>query len=346
MEDGSEYQGELEAGVRQGLGRQVSADGTVYIGNFKGDQPHGDGSIQWANGHSYAGQWVKGRVEGHGLLQACDEWIYNGQFQDNLRHGIGRCEWIQSGQWYEGDWKEGVEDGVGEAGKDLAIASANGTCPKTAQLWSWKAGVREESLLTVAVAPASDENLLLVALGEAVIDPHGWLAAAQDKMTAANEDPFGGTEEVVPDDRNAGQWEVSQWGFSFGHPKLWLPGRWGALVLTRIAENGKLAKWNHGMKEIQKSAEVAEPNAIIWGVDGFRGDANKMASMLLDADRRGIVLELKNPSSVTCPTLKMNLKKRSGWWNSSQFADGGRGPWNSDVPPPPPMPPGLRLGHR
>eukprot|EP00746_Dinoflagellata_sp_MGD_P165541 gnl/MRDRNA2_/MRDRNA2_94870_c0_seq1.p1 gnl/MRDRNA2_/MRDRNA2_94870_c0~~gnl/MRDRNA2_/MRDRNA2_94870_c0_seq1.p1 ORF type:complete len:1613 (-),score=246.37 gnl/MRDRNA2_/MRDRNA2_94870_c0_seq1:37-4875(-) len=341
MADGSEYQGELTSGVRQGLGRQVSADGTVYIGNFKDDLPHGDGSIQWVNGQSYAGQWVKGRVEGHGLLQACDEWIYNGQFRDNLRHGIGRCEWIQSDQWYEGDWKDGIEDGIGEAGKDVAMASANGNCPKTAQLWSWKEGVREESLCTVSVAPGSEDKLLLVALGEAVIDPHGWLTDAERTRMSSGGDAFAGAEEMVPDDPNAGQWEVPQWGFSFGHPNLWIPGRWGALVLTRIAENGRLAQWNQSLKEIQKSAEVAETNALIWAVDGFRGDANRMASMLLEKGRRGIVLELKNPSSSSCPTLRANLKKRTGWWNSSQFADGGRVPWKSDAPPPPPMPAGM-----
>jgi len=274
------------------------------------------------------------------LLQAGDEWIYNGQFRDNLRHGTGRCEWIHSGQWYEGDWKEGVEDGIGEAGKDVAMASANGNCPKTAQLWSWNAGAREESLIAVSVTPGPDEKLLLVALGEAVIDPHGWIEAAEQARISAGGDTTISSEEVLPDDRNAGQWEVPEWGFSFGHPDLWIPGRWGALVLTRIAENGKLAQCNHSLKDIKRSAEVAETNALIWAVDGFHGDANEMASMLLRRNRRGIVLELKNPSSLSCPTLRANLKKRTGWWNSSQFADGGRAPWNSDAPPPPPMPPG------
>merc|ERR1711977_466059 len=153
------------------------------------------------------------------------------------------------------------------------MASANGSPPKTAQLWSWASGVREASLLTVSVVPGPDEKLLLVALGEAVIDPHGWLDAAQDAREAEVGDSFGGNEEVAPDDRNSGQWEVAEWGFSIGHPNLWLPGRWGALVLTRIAENGKLTRWNHSMKQVQKTAEVAEINAIIWAVDGFRGDA-------------------------------------------------------------------------
>merc|ERR1711988_129849 len=34
------------------------------------------------------------------------------------------------------------------------------------------------------------------------------------------------------------------WGICFGRPRDWLPGDWGALVITRILEGGALSRWN------------------------------------------------------------------------------------------------------
>ena len=41
-------------------------DGGVYIGNYKDDRRHGQGTFTWKDGTKYIGQWTNGKMNGIG----------------------------------------------------------------------------------------------------------------------------------------------------------------------------------------------------------------------------------------------------------------------------------------
>ncbi len=59
---------------------------------------------------TYEGKCKKGLAHGYGTATGTD--TYTGQFKKGLPHGKGKYEW-STGEVYEGDWKNGVRDGVG-----------------------------------------------------------------------------------------------------------------------------------------------------------------------------------------------------------------------------------------
>jgi len=85
LKNGSRYEGQwnMESGERQGLGKQIWADGSLYEGFYKRDKAHGTGRLIHGNGDFYEGDWKYDKSHGKG--------IYN----------------YSNGGRYEGDWNEG-----------------------------------------------------------------------------------------------------------------------------------------------------------------------------------------------------------------------------------------------
>lgn len=42
--------------------------GNKYVGNYKNDQRHGWGTMQWIDGSCYKGQWADGIQSGFGIM--------------------------------------------------------------------------------------------------------------------------------------------------------------------------------------------------------------------------------------------------------------------------------------
>jgi len=134
--DGSRYEGFLsEPGHAHGQGVYVSANGTIYDGQWRNGQAHGhgkrthyDGSIyegewrfdeksgsgiEWlAGGELYKGFFHRGRRHGSGL-RSYDGGNYCGEFVDGLQEGDGTCTFFEDGSIYMGQWRMGQMDGVG-----------------------------------------------------------------------------------------------------------------------------------------------------------------------------------------------------------------------------------------
>lgn len=68
---GEIYLGEFREGVREGKGRLVCGDGSVYNGEFVGDLPQGVGDMEYVNKDKYIGGFVQGVREGRA------EYIYS-----------------------------------------------------------------------------------------------------------------------------------------------------------------------------------------------------------------------------------------------------------------------------
>ncbi|CAN1143461.1 Phosphatidylinositol 4-phosphate 5-kinase 8 [Linum perenne] len=135
------------------INRKVLSNGDIYIGDFKGELPHGKGKYTWSDGTVYDGGWEEGKMTGKGQIQWAAGAKYEGEFSGAYLHGFGtftrpdgseyRGSWrmnIQHGlgkkqypnlDFYEGCWKEGVHDGNGR------YSWSNGNV----YIGNWKSGI-------------------------------------------------------------------------------------------------------------------------------------------------------------------------------------------------------------
>ena len=149
--DGSTYVGEFEDGFSftaheggcfdaqgnlQGKGQFNNENGFVYVGDFKDNQPHGQGTLTFPDGSSYKGEFQDDEYHGEGVLidkndvqQKYEGKFENDKFTDgriftanvqeggcldaqgNLQ-GKGRFE-DTDGLTYEGEFKDGEPNGHG-----------------------------------------------------------------------------------------------------------------------------------------------------------------------------------------------------------------------------------------
>ncbi len=133
---GDYFAGHFCRGHIQGKGRKITADLTVYEGDFMMDKEDGKGKWTTPDGCTYEGDWKAGKPEGHGVEIVPDKQRYEGEFLNGLKHGTGVCKWADgavyegqfaegkhegqgkytktNGKFYEGQWKDGKENGNGK----------------------------------------------------------------------------------------------------------------------------------------------------------------------------------------------------------------------------------------
>jgi len=277
--------------------------GGTYEGQVKDGIRDGDGRMQWPNGKSFAGQWVGGRPHGHGLLHAPGDrgWTYNGQFHDGQRHGLGRCESLSRRIWYDGQWNTGVQSGMGENGNlpNLQVGTRTNIPPPVAHIWRMEHGEQNEHIAISKVAP-DKQHLIGLALE----------ATTEDYVRLMGSSYLPGGTKGPPE--SPLQMYSRLWGICFGRPDDWLPSSWGALVITRIMDDGALARWNvWHVRDMGGEAHAIEPNALIWRVNGVEGDIGLMAQELsAEDDRRRLQLAISNPPHVRFQ--QMALFKKGG----------------------------------
>merc|ERR1719313_2250566 len=91
-------------------------DGAVAVIEPRGEVSSGQtsrGALTLANGSVYTGQWVGNDLNGDGVLVAKDGARYEGQWLKDVPNGRMRLT-KASGATYEGDWRQGKFHGVGE----------------------------------------------------------------------------------------------------------------------------------------------------------------------------------------------------------------------------------------
>jgi len=94
------------------FGSYTDADGNKYVGEWKDDKRHGQGTSTFADGDQYVGEFKDGEVHGHGTYLfgpnagefAGDKYV--GEFKDGMKHGHGTYTWAD-GDVYVGEWKDG-----------------------------------------------------------------------------------------------------------------------------------------------------------------------------------------------------------------------------------------------
>ena len=70
------------------------------------------GSYTWANGDKYIGEWKDNKQHGQGTTEWSNGTKYIGGWKDNKQHGRGTTEW-PSGDKHVGEYKNGKRNGLG-----------------------------------------------------------------------------------------------------------------------------------------------------------------------------------------------------------------------------------------
>jgi len=149
--NGDIYKGDFKNDMRTGEATITYADGSEYIGYVQNGLPHGKGIYTFADSSWYYGDFEEGKKHGVGEYHDADGSYYYGAFKDDLKDGtdvytiplfdkseyMGRCKLVfasgsvyvgdfvkdkrtgngvytwSSGERYEGEFKNGVFDGMG-----------------------------------------------------------------------------------------------------------------------------------------------------------------------------------------------------------------------------------------
>ncbi len=106
------YEGELEAGKRDGLGVMLYVSGRVYEGGWKKDHRDGKGYEKYSNGSVYEGDYIEGVPDGRGIYTWPNGEIYDGEWKKGLKYGDGVWKGTH-GDSYIGEWKDSKADGYG-----------------------------------------------------------------------------------------------------------------------------------------------------------------------------------------------------------------------------------------
>ena len=114
--DGSDYDGDVEGGVRHGHGVYRSpVRALAYQGHWLHGLRHGHGKLSYdRSGQTYyVGQWQRGRRHGRGTMRWASGNVYEGEWADDRKHGQGCMRWHSHAQTYTGQWADDVPHGEG-----------------------------------------------------------------------------------------------------------------------------------------------------------------------------------------------------------------------------------------
>ena len=118
--NGDKYLGEWKNNLRHGQGTYTWSNGGKYVGEYKNDKQHGWGTYTYGKGEwegdKYIGEFKDGKFHGQGTFTSVLGETYVGKYKDGKRHGHGTAK-FGKGEWeggqYVGEYKEGKFHGQG-----------------------------------------------------------------------------------------------------------------------------------------------------------------------------------------------------------------------------------------
>ncbi len=110
--DRRSFEGRLEAGQKIGQGTYVWLDGQRYKGEWRNDQPDGEGEWSSPKGDVYTGGFRAGKRMGQGRMVYAEKTEYNGAWQDDRPSGQGVFK-FSNGDVYQGQFLAGEQSGIG-----------------------------------------------------------------------------------------------------------------------------------------------------------------------------------------------------------------------------------------
>ena len=110
-ENGFTYIGQFKNG-KIIKGTALYPGNSKYVGQFKNEEPHGQGTFIFSDGSKYYGEWENGKSNGNGTRTWRDGKKYSGKFKNDEPHGLGTIVY-SDGSKYVGEWKNGKQHGKG-----------------------------------------------------------------------------------------------------------------------------------------------------------------------------------------------------------------------------------------
>ena len=110
--DGGKYVGEWKNNTNHGQGTYTHDGGNKYVGEFKDGNRHGQGTFTFSNGDKYVGEYKENKKHGQGTYTYADGNKYVGEWKENKKHGQGTYTYA-SGNKYVGEYKDGNRHGQG-----------------------------------------------------------------------------------------------------------------------------------------------------------------------------------------------------------------------------------------
>lgn len=104
--------GGLEKGESQRGDLSASPSDDIYEGSRKNGEPHGNGTMRYANGNIYKGEWKNGERHGMGTMTFAGGNVYSGQWKNGERHGNGTVTY-PNGNKFVSEWKNDIACGKG-----------------------------------------------------------------------------------------------------------------------------------------------------------------------------------------------------------------------------------------
>ena len=94
--------------------------GATYLGQWKDNKRHGQGTLDFSNelsgdyfGAKYSGEWKYDERHGNGVQIFPNGDIFVGEWKNNERNGNGTIRYKKKGGTYEGEWKNNMKNGSG-----------------------------------------------------------------------------------------------------------------------------------------------------------------------------------------------------------------------------------------
>lgn len=109
----TKYVGEFKNDVPHGQGTFSYADGSIYFGEWKDGKNYGNGIKTWKDGKKYVGQFKNDKLHGEGTFSYPDGSEYIGEYKDGKKHGRGTIKY-SDGTSYIGQFIDGLEHGEGK----------------------------------------------------------------------------------------------------------------------------------------------------------------------------------------------------------------------------------------
>jgi hypothetical protein len=106
------YMGEFKNNSYHGQGTRYYSSLNTYIGKWKNGEKNGDGSFLFSNGDKYIGTYKDDERVGEGKYVFSDGTVYEGEFEGYSPHGIGVLTNV-FGDKYAGEFLDGKRDGYG-----------------------------------------------------------------------------------------------------------------------------------------------------------------------------------------------------------------------------------------
>jgi len=93
---------------------KILKSGDRYSGEVRNNKFNGNGTYTFRDGNKYTGQFVDGKFNGQGIIEYFNGGKYYGGFKNNKFNGKGTFTYANGiNEMYEGDWKNGLEEGIG-----------------------------------------------------------------------------------------------------------------------------------------------------------------------------------------------------------------------------------------